>query len=172
MRLDEKNREIYPLVCNNEDLVSKIQTRFNWFSSVADSCFKGIIPKLSPHYFSSRENHMVAMAFGARLGGKYPLILMQNSGLGLSLDALLGTFELYKLGCVIFISNRGELDWEEVQHSDWGNVTIPLINAMGYNILDFQDLGLDAIDIAYGMSIVKNKIVFVLVHRGNLNENV
>ena len=34
---------------------------------------------------------------------------MQNSGLGLSIDSIIGTFHLYSEGCLIFISNRGKI---------------------------------------------------------------
>lgn len=168
---DEKGREVFPLVCTNQEFVNELNRYFNWYSSVADSCFKRVIPLLEPHYFASRENHMVSMAFGASLASKKPLVMMQNSGLGLSLDALIGTFELYERGCVIFLSNRGELLWEEVQHEFWGKVTIPLLKSLNFEILDFQELGLESIRKAYELSTCQNKIVFIIVHRGNLNEN-
>lgn len=169
-RRDEKGRKIYPLVTNNDSLINELKNYFNWFSSVPDSCFKALIPKLNPYYFSSRENHMISMAFGANMANKNPCLFMQNSGLGLSLDALFGLFELYKLGLVVFLSNRGELEWEEEQHKYWGKITINLLKSFDCEIIDFQETGLSSIKKAYELS-KKNKIVFIIIHRGNLNES-
>lgn len=171
MVTDKKGREVYPLVCTNEELYAELSKYFDWYSTIADSCFKKVIPKLTPHYFASRENHLVSMAFGASIASKAPLLMMQNSGLGLCLDALIGTFELYEKGCVIFLSNRGELKWEEIQHEYWGRVTMPLLQSMGFTTIDFQKLGLDSIRLAHELSTRENKIVFIIVHRGNLDEN-
>lgn len=168
-RLDKKGRKLYPLVCENKTFVNELNKYFNWFSSVPDSCFKGIIPMLDPYFFSSRENHCVAMAFGAKIGGKTPCLFLQNSGLGLSLDSILGLFRLYKQGLVIFLSNRGELEWEEVQHKDWGEITIPMLEASKFDIIDFENEGLKSIGKAKKLAD-KNKVVFVIIHRGNFYE--
>lgn len=168
---DNKGREVYPLVCTNEELSAELNKYFDWYSTIADSCFKRVIPKLTPHYFASRENHMISMAFGASMASKTPLLMMQNSGLGLCLDALIGTFELYGKGCVIFLSNRGELQWEEIQHEYWGRITMPLLESLDFTTIDFQKSGLGSIKMAYELSSRENRIVFIIVHRGNLDEN-
>lgn len=168
-RLDEKGREIYDLVSTNDNFLKEINKYFNWFSSVPDSCFKGIIPLLKPYYFASRENHMISMAFGAQLANKKPCLFMQNSGLGLSLDAIFGLHELYNTGMVMFLSNRGELKWEEDQHHFWGDITLGMLKSFDCEILDFDIDGLNVVKKAHDLYL-KNKIVFIIVHRGNLNE--
>lgn len=170
-RIDNKGRKLFNLVCTVDEFINELNKYFNWYTSVPDSMFKLLIPKLNPYYFSSRENHCISMAFGAKIGGKSPCVFMQNSGLGLSLDAIIGLFKLYKIGLVVFISNRGELEWEEIQHQDWGRITLPILNSIkDVNIIDFERNGLKSIEMAYNIAVKLNRVVFILMHRGNLNE--
>ena len=48
------------------------------------------------------------MAAGAWLGGKLPMVLMQNSGLGVSVNALASLTTMYALPVLLVISWRGE----------------------------------------------------------------
>ena len=104
------------------------------------------------------------------MGGKSPCVFIQNSGIGLSIDSILGLFELYKKGIVVFVSNRGELDWEEVQHHTWGEITIPILEAAKFTVLDFEKDELKSVGEAYRRAKENNEIIFVVVHRGNLDE--
>src|SRR3989344_4451309 len=169
MRLDFKKREIFDLKMDAAEFAAALELHCNWFTAVPDSVFKGVFPKLSNLYFATRENHAVAMAFGARLGGLTQVVLMQNSGLGLCLDALLGTFKLYNQGLLLIVSNRGVLEWEEIQHQEWGRVTAPLLSAMGIVSISFDKEGWNGLRRA--IELVKNgNIVVLLVERGNINE--
>ena len=57
-----------------------------------------------------REEEGVGIAAGAALAGKNPLLLMQNSGLGNSINALMSLTCLYKLPLFILMSHRGGRD--------------------------------------------------------------
>ena len=62
-----------------------------------------------PHYVPApREDLALGLAAGAWLGGRCPAVLMQNSGLGASLNALLSLLQLYRIPCLLVISWRGE----------------------------------------------------------------
>ena len=115
---------------------------------------------LNDFHFSPRENHAISMAFGAKLAGANPAVLIQNSGLGLSLDALLGTFTLYKQGLLLVVSNRGTLQWEEIQHQDWGKITCKLLKAMDIPFLSLNDLGVEAIARCSEIAFKKIKFVY------------
>ena len=128
MRLDEKGRKLNAFVCNSELFATELEKYCDFFTGVPDSVFNLTQQYLTDYKFSSRENHAVGLAFGSVLGNKKPCVLIQNSGLGLAIDSLLGLFKLYNQGVLIIVSNRGELDWEEIQHQDWGDVTLKLIN--------------------------------------------
>lgn len=171
MRKDEKGRDLYPEVCSVDDFVETLREHCDWFTAVPDSMFKPILPRLGADCrFASRENHAVAMAFGAKVGGANPCVLMQNSGLGLSLDALLGLFTLYGQGLLLVVSNRGELDWEEPQHQDWGDLTDGLLAQLPVEIVDFQEEGLAGVSRAADLAFDRDRIAVLLLHRGNLDE--
>ncbi|MFW9987381.1 MAG: sulfopyruvate decarboxylase subunit alpha, partial [Candidatus Odinarchaeota archaeon] len=59
------------------------------------------------HIPITREEEGVGIAAGAYLGGKTPAILMQNSGLGNSVNAIKSLLELYRIPIIFIISHRG-----------------------------------------------------------------
>jgi sulfopyruvate decarboxylase subunit alpha len=59
------------------------------------------------HIPVTREEEGFGISAGAFMGGKNPAILMQNSGLGNSVNALASLFELYKIPVMMIISHRG-----------------------------------------------------------------
>ena len=170
MRLDKSNREIYDLKASSDEFVKYLLYEFNWFTGVADSVYRNVLPLLPNYHFAPRENHAVSMAFGARLAGLKPAILMQNSGLGLCIDSILGTFNLYHEGCVIFVSNRGRLRWEEIQHKDWGKITEDMLSSLEIPFFSFDNFGLPCIKDASKVAFEDNKVSVVLIDRGNINE--
>ncbi len=170
MRFDSQGRRLFEQICTSSEFAVELMNYCDWFSAVPDSVIKKVIPVLTSYHFTPRENHAVGMAFGARIAGKYPCVLMQNSGIGLSLDAIFGLFMLYRQGLLLVVSNRGELEWEEIQHQDWGAITIPLLEAAGLTIIDFNREGLSAIEKACTLIEKENRVVVVLLHRGNLDE--
>ena len=170
MRLDEKGRKIHHLIEESATLARELETHFDWFSGVPDSVLKKTQAQLRNFHFASRENHAVAMAFGAKLGGHRPCLLIQNSGLGLAIDALLGLFRLYRQGLVMIVSNRGELDWEEIQHHDWGEATLPMLESLSIPVIDFDETGLAGLVEVARRANEGGEIVVLLVNRGNLDE--
>jgi len=59
------------------------------------------------HIKVCREEEGVGIAAGAALAGKKPLLLMQNSGLGNTLNALMSLTRLYQLPLFLLMSHRG-----------------------------------------------------------------
>lgn len=59
------------------------------------------------HVPVTREEEGFGICAGAFMGGKKPGILMQNSGLGNSVNALTSLFELYKIPVLMIMSHRG-----------------------------------------------------------------
>jgi sulfopyruvate decarboxylase TPP-binding subunit len=170
MPVDAKGREIFPQVADSDSFAAELQKHCDWFSAVPDSCIKAVLPKLPEWQFAPRENHAVALAFGARIAGKKPCLLLQNSGLGLALDALLGLFGLYRQGLLLVVSNRGELAWEEIQHQDWGDLTLPLLQQTDWPLIDYQQEGLPGLARAAELAFEQQKIAVLVLHRGNLDE--
>ena len=162
----------YPQVCSGKDFAALLNEQATVSSGVPDSVVRAVLPELVHYVPAPGEEHAVALAFGARVGGGRPVVLMQNSGLGRCLDALLGLQKLYEIGLVLVVVNRGELAWEEPQHQEWGKLTQPLLGLLDVPILDLGTVGLagvkECFETAYGEA--KEQLVILLVHRGNIDE--
>jgi len=59
------------------------------------------------HIPVTREEEGFGIAAGAYMGGMKPAILMQNSGLGNSVNVLASLYQLYKLPILMIMSHRG-----------------------------------------------------------------
>lgn len=59
------------------------------------------------HIPVTREEEGFGICAGAFMAGKTPAILMQNSGLGNSVNALASLYELYEIPVMIVMSHRG-----------------------------------------------------------------
>lgn len=55
----------------------------------------------------SREEEGVGLACGAHLAGRRPAVVMQNSGFGNSVNAVLSLLNYYKVPVVFVVSHRG-----------------------------------------------------------------
>ena len=70
----------------------------------------------------------------------------------------------------MIISNRGILSWEEPQHKDWGKCTESILSAAKIEIVRFDEEGEEGFERASISAFEKNKIVALVVQRGNLDE--
>src|SRR5262245_9299782 len=86
---------------------------FDFFAGVPCSLLKGLVSALEAgkraHYVSAtREDSAIGMAAGAWMAGRTPMVLMQNSGLGVSVNALASLSTMYEIPTLLVISWRGE----------------------------------------------------------------
>lgn len=158
-------------VCNSTDLALSLEAHCDWFTGVPDSDLSETISSLPNWNFATRENHAIGMAFGAALGGKKPAVLLQNSGLGLALDAIVGTFSLYRLPLLLVISNRGTLEWEEPQHLEWGKVTRKVLELFSISQVWLEDFGVKSVDVAVRKSQESRMVCGLVIERGNLRDH-
>jgi sulfopyruvate decarboxylase subunit alpha len=108
---------------------------FDFFCGVPCSLLKGLVSLLEQdkeaHYISAtREDSALGMAAGAFLGGKRPLVLMQNSGLGVSVNALGSLHTLYDLPALLVISWRGEGGNDAPEHIVMGEIMLPILDLL------------------------------------------
>ncbi len=106
---------------------------FNFFTGVPDSILGGIIETLmerSLYTPSVREDEAVAMAAGAYMAGKVPVVLMQNSGLGTSLNALISLNMIYHQPCLLLVSWRGFEGKDAPEHLVMGQAMTALLDAV------------------------------------------
>ena len=108
---------------------------FDFFCGVPCSLLKGLVSLLDAdhdaHYVSAtREDSALGMAAGAFLGGKRPMVLMQNSGLGVSVNALASLHTMYDLPALLLISWRGEGGNDAPEHILMGEIMLPILDLM------------------------------------------
>jgi sulfopyruvate decarboxylase subunit alpha len=79
----------------------------------------------------AREDNAVGVAAGAALAGGHPVVLMQNSGLGQSVNALASLVTPYRLPMLLIVSLRG-IDPDPTQENlVMGRLTGPLLDGLG-----------------------------------------
>jgi len=83
------------------------------------------------HIPITREEEGVGIAAGAHLGGKTPAILMQNSGFGNSINALLSLTRFYQMPLLLIMSHRGGKLEKITAQVPMGDAIIPLLEALG-----------------------------------------
>lgn len=65
---------------------------------------------------ATREDEAIGIAVGAYFGGRKPMVFMQNSGLGLSINALTSLVQLYKIPMLFLITWRGYKGLDAPEH--------------------------------------------------------
>jgi phosphonopyruvate decarboxylase len=120
---------------------SLLEAGIDFFAGVPDSLLKNICAYLKDNVpeerniIAANEGAAVGLAAGYHLAtGQIPVVYMQNSGLGNTVNPLLSLTdeEVYNIPVLLLIGWRGEPGkHDEPQHVKQGKVTIPLLNAMG-----------------------------------------
>jgi sulfopyruvate decarboxylase subunit alpha len=116
----------------------------NFACSLPCGMISGILKEISSrrgmvHVAVTREEEGVGVCAGAYLGGSRPSLLMQNSGLGNSINALLSLTKLYRLGLFVVMAYRGRRGEEEVEAQiPMGEATTKLVSLLGarYSVVE------------------------------------
>ena len=121
------------------------KNEFNFFTGVPCSYLEPLIAQLSQrshdhtfHVPAVREDIAVGLAAGAFLAGKWPVVYMQNSGLGYSLEAIASLFLIYRFPSLILVTYRGPQDPGMEEHEIMGPHTEALLKSFNikYSILE------------------------------------
>jgi len=126
------------------DFLSLLEVNgFDFFTGVPCSYFAPLLEILnqrdtSVHVTAVREDIAVGLAVGARMAGKSPVVYMQNSGLGYSLEAFASLPLIYYIPLLVLVSYRGPDDqgWEE--HLVMGQHTEDLLRSFGMRYSVFR----------------------------------
>lgn len=114
------------------------------------------------HIPITREEEGVGIAAGAYLGGKTPAILMQNSGLGNSINAIKSLLQLYKIPVVFIMSHRGADGEKILAQIPMGQLTPDLLDLL--NIRKFIIDSIDTIkDVKTAINISKKSKISVAI---------
>ena len=117
---------------DSEDFVRALEDiGCDFFTGVPDVMLAGIIDVLSERRLYTpavREDEAVALAAGAFLGGKIPVVLMENSGLGNAFNILMSLNLIYTIPCIMFISWRGFEGKDASEHLVMGHTMPQLLD--------------------------------------------
>lgn len=108
----------------------------NFSCGVPCSMLKGLLEKINNHisYVSvTREEEGVGVCVGAFMGGRKPVLLMQNSGLGNCINAMLSLVKLYDFPLLLLIAHRGGPEEKITAQIPMGEATPKLLEEMGIN---------------------------------------
>jgi phosphonopyruvate decarboxylase len=109
--------------------------RFDFFAGVPCSLIEDVIATLEahprlPYIATPREDAAVGLAAGAWLGGRRPAVLMQNSGLGTSLNALASLSLMYGFPALLVITWRGYQGKDAPEHILTGEISPRLLDLL------------------------------------------
>ncbi|OAB35890.1 phosphonopyruvate decarboxylase [Paenibacillus macquariensis subsp. defensor] len=110
------------------------QAGFAFYTGVPCSFLKNLINYAindCEYVGATNEGDALAIASGAYLAGKYPVVLMQNSGLANAVSPLVSLNYTFRIPLLGFVSLRGEPGIpDEPQHELMGQITTRLLDLM------------------------------------------
>lgn len=108
------------------------------FSGVPCSLLKPLINHVilddTLHYVSAvSEGEAVGIAAGSSLTGHIGVVMLQNSGLGNTVNPITSLTNIYKIPCLLIISHRGDPEGKKdaVQHTIMGQITNDVLDLLG-----------------------------------------
>jgi len=127
---------------------------YDFFTGVPCSMISSLIATLEahprlPYVPAVREDVAVGLAAGAWLAGRRPMVLMQNSGLGTSLNALVSLSLMYRLPALLLVTWRGHGGQDAPEHLLMGEISPSLLEMIRipHRVLSAKTI---ADDIAWG----------------------
>ena len=106
---------------------------FDLFTGVPCSLVKELLRLLAEQNSflpANREDVALGIAAGAVMGGKRPVVIMQNSGFGLSLNALMSLHMIYKLPVQLLVTWRGYQGKDAPEHVLMGPAMTGIMDAI------------------------------------------
>ncbi len=112
------------------------QHRIDFSAGVPCSLIEDLIATLEthpriPYVAAVREDVAVGLAAGAWFAGRRPAVLMQNSGLGTSLNALASLSLMYGLPALLLVTWRGYQGKDAPEHVLMGDISPKLLTLCG-----------------------------------------
>ena len=143
--------------------------RFDFFTGVPCSLVEDVIAALeqgsrAPYVAAVREDAAIGLAAGAWFAGRRPCVLMQNSGLGTSLNALASLSLMYGLPALVVVTWRGHDGKDAPEHILTGAITPPLLDLLGmpYRVLSPETAAADIAWAAHEMDAKMQPVAIVV----------
>jgi phosphonopyruvate decarboxylase len=134
---------------SGRDFAARLERHgFDFFTGVPCSLIEDLIAVLergtrAPYVAAVREDAAVGVAAGAWFGGRRPVVLMQNSGLGTSLNALASLSLMYGLPTLLIVTWRGFGGKDAPEHILTGEISPKLLELLG---VPYRILAADSLD--------------------------
>lgn len=109
--------------------------------SYLKAVFEDVAAKQLRYWPAPREDSACSTAVGAYLGGARPLVAMQNSGFGQSINAICSLVIPYRIPLVILVSWRGEPGKDAPEHDIMGDAFPKLLEALRLEWVSIRDYG-------------------------------
>jgi len=118
--------------------------RIDFFTGVPCSLVGPVITLLEGHGYvpETREDAALGLAAGAAFAGRTPLVLMQNSGFGVSINALGSLQSIYAIPCLLLVTWRGKGGNDAPEHLVMGKAMPAILDAVE---IPWREIGPDAI---------------------------
>ncbi len=117
------------------------------------------------------EGDGIAFAAGVYLGGQYPVVMLQNSGLGNAVNPITSLLQNFEIPILILVTLRGDpaSDPDEPQHRLMGQITCDLLNLMGISWSWFprENSEIPSVLEAITSSVINNGKSYALVIKKN-----
>jgi len=108
----------------------------NWTSYLLELVANG---RGTTHVPVTREEEGIGIAAGAWLGGKKPAMIMQSSGIGNSLNALLSLNRTYNIPLLLLMSHRGVEREKIAAQRGMGTSLKSLLKGAGIHYYELSD---------------------------------
>lgn len=162
---------------SSKNFIKQLQgAGFDFFTGVPCSLLSGLIASLEAapeigYLPSVREDAAVGLCAGAYMGGKQPVLLMQNSGLGYSLNAFTSLNLIYKIPVLVIMSWRGFGGKDAPEHIIMGDINQQLLATSGMKHAVLEEDHLDQ-TLADAVKTIKEEQVpyTLLVKKGLFDE--
>ncbi|MBN2406651.1 MAG: hypothetical protein JXJ19_03040 [Elusimicrobia bacterium] len=105
-----------------------MKAKYDLIAGVPCSKLKDFIADIKDYIPCTREDEAAALAAGAYLAGKEPLVFLQNSGLGNMVDIITSLYKPYGIEVDLLISVRHKPE----HHALMGSITRKLMELMEY----------------------------------------
>lgn len=161
---------------NSQNFLDLLEEQgFDYFAGVPCSLLKGVVKIFDNEdrygYLSAvREDAAIGAATGAYLGGGKAVVFMQNSGLGVSVNALASLSNMNETPLLLVVSWRGYEGKDAPEHIQMGDISQRL-----FDLLDIPHIVLEAEKMQEQVSEIANKMdetnkpVALLVRKGILD---
>jgi phosphonopyruvate decarboxylase len=142
---------------------------YNFFTGVPCSLFEGVtrILDAEPRYgyvSAVREDSALGIAAGAYFGGRQPVVLMQNSGLGVSANAVVSLNQIYDIPLLIVVSWRGENGQDAPEHLIMGAIMQEYLRLLSvpFEVLEWRMLDQQMRELTRTMQETRKPVALVV----------